>query len=187
MGELATLLYENRAKIPEALRRYFTGELSTVRDIVRFFVDERLLEDNLALSKGELIGRMKRVVEIDLVSFSGLLRGKLSSTMAKPVEKAEAPTEKIPNVRDALSEKVLSEMVRAFFGPDRPARITKEFLADRVSAAAVKAVDSMPGTTVKIGGADISKSALKTALASVEFRLFAADAFAKVAGEVGRG
>lgn len=187
VSELAALLYENRAKIPEALRRYFTGELSTVRDIVRFFVDERLLEDNLAFSKGELIGRMKRVVEIDLISFSGLLRGKLSSTMVKPAEKAETPSEKIPNVRDALSEKVLSEMVRAFFGPDRPARITKEFLADRVSAAAVKAVDSMSGATVKIGGTDIPKSALKTALASVEFRLFAADAFAKVAGEVGNG
>lgn len=34
---------------------------------------------------------------------------------------------------------------------------------------------------------DVPKNALRTAVASVEFRLFAADAFAKLAGEAGRG
>lgn len=44
----------------------------------------------------------------------------------------------------------------------------------------------MPGNTVKIGGAEVPKHALKTAVTSIEFRLFAADAFAKLAGEAGK-
>lgn len=45
----------------------------------------------------------------------------------------------------------------------------------------------MPGNTVKVSGMDVPKNALKTAVTSVEFRLFAADAFAKLAGEAGNG
>lgn len=44
----------------------------------------------------------------------------------------------------------------------------------------------MPGNTVKIGGAEVPKRALKTAVMSIEFRLFAADAFGKLAGETGK-
>lgn len=158
-----------------------------MRDIVRFVVDERLLDDNIAFSKGELIERMKRIVEIDLVSFSGVLRNKLSMEMKRSTTKNEINDEKRDNLRDVLSEKILAEMAAVFFGPERPLRITKELLADRVSSAAEKAVDSMPGTSIKIGGLDIPKIALKSVVTSMEFRLFAADAFVRLAEEAGDG
>lgn len=45
----------------------------------------------------------------------------------------------------------------------------------------------MPGNSVKISGMDVPKNALKTAVTGIEFRLFAADAFGKLAGEAGNG
>lgn len=186
-SELAKLLFDNKGKLLEALRRYAMGELSTMKDIIRFVVEKNVLEENIGMAKGELIERLKKVVEIDLASFSDQLKAKMSAEIArtepKNVPEIEAPTA----LKDALSQKVLAELAATFFGPERPLKITKELLADKTSKAAAAAIDSLPGTSVKLGGLDIPKTALRAAVTSVEFRLFAADAFAKLAGEAGSG
>lgn len=113
--ELVKLLFDNKAKLFEAIKRYATGELSTMRDVVKFVVEEKVLEQNIGLAKGELIERMKKVVEIDLASFSEKLKAKLSAEMAKSEPKATAESQPQTALRDALSNKVLAEMGATFF------------------------------------------------------------------------
>ena len=114
-AELAKLLYENKGKFVTALSLYATGKIKNMKDVVRFIVEERVLEENVSMAKGELIGRLKKVVDIDLAKFSEKLKAKLSSDMAgnepKSVEKPSEPA----GLRDALSNKVLSEMATTFF------------------------------------------------------------------------
>lgn len=184
--ELVKLLFDNTGKLFEALKRYAQGELSTMKDVVRFIVEEKVLEENIGMAKGELVERLKKVVEIDLVAFSGALKAKLSAEMAKGASETKeiaAPA----GLKDALSNRILSELASTFFSPNRPAKITKELLAEKTLKAAGEAIDAMPGATVRVGGADVPKTALKAAVTSPEFQSFCSDAFAKFAGEAGKG
>lgn len=114
-SELVKLLYDNKGKLLEALKRYAFGELSTMKDVISFIVEERMLEENIAVTKGELVERLKKVVEIDLASFSGKLKEKLSSEMSKNEPKSTFETPQAPTLKDALSNKVLAEMAATFF------------------------------------------------------------------------
>lgn len=114
-SELVKLLYDNKGKLLEALKRYAFGELSTLKDVIRFVVEEKMLEENIAVAKGELIERLKKVVEIDLSSFSEKLKAKLQAEMSKNEPKAAAETPQSATLKDALSNKVLAEMAATFF------------------------------------------------------------------------
>jgi hypothetical protein len=185
--ELIKLLFDNKGKLLEALKRFAIGEISTMKDLIQFVVEERILESNIHLAKGELVARLKKVVEIDLVSFSGSLKAKLGAEIGKDVQK-DAPEIPVPTeLKDVLSNKVLSELADAFFGPNRPPKITKELLAEKTSKAAATAIDGMPGSTIRIGGAEVPKTALKAAVTSAEFKSFATDTFSKLAGEASKG
>ncbi len=113
--ELVKLLFDNKSKLFEALKRYALGELSTMKDVVRFVVEERVLEQNIGMAKGELVERLKKVIEIDLASFSEKLKAKLASEMAKPESKAVSEVPQNAALGDALSNKVLAEMAATFF------------------------------------------------------------------------
>lgn len=113
--ELVKLLFDNKSKLFEALKRYAMGELSTMKDVVRFVVEEKVLEQNIGLAKGELVERLKKVVEIDLASFSEKLKTKLASEMANGDTKPERENPEPAALGDALSNKVLGEMAATFF------------------------------------------------------------------------
>ncbi|MFZ3233361.1 MAG: hypothetical protein WA194_07770 [Patescibacteria group bacterium] len=113
--ELVKLLFDNKSKLFEALKRYAMGELSTMKDVVRFVVEEKVLEQNIGMAKGELVERLKRVVEIDLASFSEKLKTKLASEMAKSETESAAEVPQGTALGDALSNKVLAEMAATFF------------------------------------------------------------------------
>ena len=108
------LIAENWQKIPEALRRIAKGELNGVRDVIRFIVDERILETNLEMNKGELVERLKKAVDLNLASFSDSLRRKLATEVVAGSGKPK-PEETPKRLADALSNKVLAEMAATFF------------------------------------------------------------------------
>lgn len=114
-SELVKLLYDNKGKLLEALKRFALGELSTMKDVISFIVEERMLEENIAVTKGELVERLKKVVEIDLASFSGKLKEKLSLEMSKNEPKSAFETPQSATLKDALSNKVLAEIAATFF------------------------------------------------------------------------
>lgn len=201
--ELLTLLKDNRGKLLDAAGKYVAGKweklksaitgkeprgksMDTLEDLFLFVLEEHILETNIQLAKGELASRLKKVIEIDLASFSQELKSKLSAEMAKGAPETKEIAAPAP-LKDALSNKILSELASTFFGPNRPTKITKELLAEKTSSAAAAAIEAMPGTVVRVGGADVPKTALKAAVTSQEFRSFCADAFAKFAGEAGKG
>lgn len=113
--ELVKLLFDNKAKLFEALKRYAMGELSTMKDVVRFVVEEKVLEQNIGMAKGELVERLKKVIEIDLASFSEKLKSKLAAEMSKEGPKSSAEAPQNVGLGDALSNKVLAEMAATFF------------------------------------------------------------------------
>lgn len=61
------------------MRRIANGELNGIRNVIRFIVDERIIESNLEMNKGELVERLKKAVDLNLASFSEALRRKLAT------------------------------------------------------------------------------------------------------------
>lgn len=85
-----------------------------MKDVIRFIVDERLLETNLEMNKGELIERLKKVVDLNLASFSDSLKKKLATEVIAGSGSPERSQEH-HGLSDALSNKVLAEMAATFF------------------------------------------------------------------------
>lgn len=130
--ELLKLLNDNKGKLIEAAGKYVSGKwekfksavtgkepaekgMDTLEDFLRFALEERVLETNIQLAKGELVERLKKVIEIDLATFSDKLKSKLAAEMVKEGPKPSADTLQHAGLDDALSNKVLAEMAATFF------------------------------------------------------------------------
>lgn len=130
--ELLALLRDNGAKLLSAAGKYVEGKwakikasvtgekpretgIESLEDFFRFALEERILETNMELARGELVERIKTIVEFDLSSFSIELKSRLSVEMPKEVVGKPKGNSAPAELKDALSNRVFAEMVSTFF------------------------------------------------------------------------
>lgn len=187
-SDLAVLLWNNKAKLIEAMSMYLRWKLDNIKDIITFVLDDHLITDNIEYTKWHLIEHLKNIVNIDLSSFATQIRGKLSQDLkTNNIININNLGVKTGNILgDRIAENLSTDILLLFFSESRPKAITKETFVIKTIASIHKTVTSFPSESIQIKDGtgkefiNIPKSTLLAIVESEPFKAFIDGSFLNI-------
>ncbi len=64
--ELAKLLWDNKDKIGVVIEKYYTDEIKTIDDLIKFLIDSWTIKENVEKAKGKLIEKIRKIINVNL-------------------------------------------------------------------------------------------------------------------------